>query len=101
MTWVFGFTYFANGAEWVAVIFAILNSFQGFFILLFHVILNEKAKQEFTRHSKSNYRYFKVDKVCICFFCNVNVKCKFGEHAFGIPHNSEQIVSNYSNLFSE
>ena len=60
LTWIFGFTYFADGSEWLAVIFAILNSFQGVFILLFHVILNEKAKQEATRHTKSRYRLVKV-----------------------------------------
>ena len=53
ITWIFGFTYFANGSEWMAVIFAVLNSLQGVFILLFHVGLNDKAKQELVRHLKS------------------------------------------------
>merc|ERR1712029_592903 len=53
ITWILGFTYFANGSEWLAVIFALLNSLQGVFILLFHVVLNDKAKQELLRHLKS------------------------------------------------
>merc|ERR1711862_137384 len=53
ITWILGFTYFANGSEWLAVILALLNSLQGVFILLFHVVLNDKAKQELLRHLKS------------------------------------------------
>lgn len=53
MTWILGFTYFANGSEWMAILFTLLNSLQGVFILLFHVVLNDKAKQELLRHLKS------------------------------------------------
>ena len=80
LTWIFGFTYFAEGSEWLAVLFALLNSFQvgnfnvrktlhithaffgfqGFFILLFHVILNEKAKHETTRQLRYQINYFRV-----------------------------------------
>merc|ERR1719205_533734 len=37
----------------MAILFTLLNSLQGVFILLFHVVLNDKAKQELLRHLKS------------------------------------------------
>ena len=60
MTWILGFTYFANGSEWMAILFTLLNSLQGVFILLFHVVLNDKAKQELLRHLKSTKSEVKV-----------------------------------------
>ena len=61
MTWILGFTYFANGSEWMAILFTLLNSLQGVFILLFHVVLNDKAKQELLRHLKSTKSEVKVN----------------------------------------
>lgn len=60
LTWVSGFTYFAEGTEWLAVVFALLNSLQGFFILLFHVILNEKARKEVRKSLRKTLRRAKV-----------------------------------------
>ncbi|XP_037075403.1 adhesion G protein-coupled receptor L4-like [Pollicipes pollicipes] len=48
-TWLFGFLYFSNGLLFFSVVFALLNSLQGFFIFLFHVVLNEKNRTEATR----------------------------------------------------
>ncbi len=53
ITWIFGFFYIVKGTQWLSIIFTLLNSLQGFFIFLFHVFLNEKAKAEFARHIRS------------------------------------------------
>ncbi|XP_040580537.1 adhesion G protein-coupled receptor L3 isoform X2 [Lepeophtheirus salmonis] len=55
ITWIFGFAYFSEGFAWVAYIFVVLNSLQGVFILIFHVLLNEKARQDTRRFFKKNY----------------------------------------------
>ncbi|XP_059081671.1 adhesion G protein-coupled receptor L2-like isoform X2 [Tigriopus californicus] len=55
LTWICGFFYFANGAEWLSVVFALLNSFQGVFILIFHVILNDKARKDVSSHYQSTF----------------------------------------------
>ena len=51
LTWAFGFTYFANGSQWLAIVFTILNSCQGVWILVFHIILNNKAVKEVSVHT--------------------------------------------------
>ena len=53
ITWIFGFFYIVKGTQWLSIIFTLFNSLQGFFIFLFHVFLNEKAKAEFARHIRS------------------------------------------------
>ena len=50
LTWAFGFTYFADGSQWLAIVFTILNSSQGVWILVFHVLLNKKAVKEVGSH---------------------------------------------------
>ena len=47
--------------------------FQGFFILLFHVILNEKAKQELVRHLKKSKKDVKVIKPRELFQCKLDL----------------------------
>ncbi|CAB4059312.1 unnamed protein product [Lepeophtheirus salmonis] len=44
-----------EGFAWVAYFFVVLNSLQGVFILIFHVLLNEKARQDTRRFFKKNY----------------------------------------------
>ena len=74
ITWIFGFTYFANGSEWMAVLFAMLNSLQGVFILLFHVGLNDKAKQELLRHIKSTKSEVQV-KLLFFYLLYLLIQC--------------------------
>ena len=61
LTWILGFIYFADGAEALAIIFTIANSFQGVAIFVFHVLLHEKAKQEVLRHLHHTIRNIKVN----------------------------------------
>nr|CAH7756708.1 unnamed protein product [Callosobruchus chinensis] len=42
LTWTFGFLYLIQESVAMAYLFAALNSFQGFFIFLFHCLQNEK-----------------------------------------------------------
>ena len=51
LTWAFGFTYFASGSEGLAIVFTLLNSSQGVWILVFHVLLNKKAVKEVSLHT--------------------------------------------------
>ena len=50
LTWAFGFSYWAQGSEGLAIIFTLLNSTQGVWILVFHILLNKKAVKEVDHH---------------------------------------------------
>lgn len=47
ITWVFGFVYAEKSTLFFAYIFIIFNGLQGVFLMIFHVILNEKVRQCF------------------------------------------------------
>ena len=49
-----------QGSEWLAVLFTILNSSQGVWILVFHILLNKKAVKEVTLHGRHMTTRFKV-----------------------------------------
>nr|CAH7756707.1 unnamed protein product [Callosobruchus chinensis] len=51
LTWTFGFLYLIQESVAMAYLFAALNSFQGFFIFLFHCLQNEKYRKFVRRHS--------------------------------------------------
>ncbi|KAF5286236.1 hypothetical protein FQR65_LT02248 [Abscondita terminalis] len=55
LTWTFGFLYLDKESVAMAYIFTAFNSFQGFFIFIFHYVQNEKVRQEYQlfirRHS--------------------------------------------------
>ena len=50
-----------QGSEWLAVLFTILNSSQGVWILVFHILLNKKAVKEVTLHGRHMTTRFKVN----------------------------------------
>ncbi|CAH1982600.1 unnamed protein product [Acanthoscelides obtectus] len=49
LTWTFGFLYLIQESVAMAYLFAALNSFQGFFIFLFHCLQNEKVRKEYRK----------------------------------------------------
>ncbi|KAL1492686.1 hypothetical protein ABEB36_010905 [Hypothenemus hampei] len=49
LTWIFGFFYINQESVAMAYLFATFNSFQGFFIFLFHCVQNEKVRKEYRK----------------------------------------------------
>ncbi|XP_050314725.1 latrophilin Cirl-like isoform X2 [Anthonomus grandis grandis] len=49
LTWIFGFLYINQESVAMAYLFATFNSFQGFFIFLFHCVQNEKVRKEYRK----------------------------------------------------
>ncbi|XP_062891876.1 adhesion G protein-coupled receptor E5-like [Mobula hypostoma] len=45
-TWIFGMFHFNEGTVVMAYIFTVINSFQGFFILILHCVLNKQVRTE-------------------------------------------------------
>ncbi|XP_019754773.2 latrophilin Cirl isoform X3 [Dendroctonus ponderosae] len=49
LTWIFGFLYVNQESVAMAYLFATFNSFQGFFIFVFHCVQNEKVRKEYRK----------------------------------------------------
>ncbi|GJQ78853.1 hypothetical protein Trydic_g8646, partial [Trypoxylus dichotomus] len=49
LTWTFGLLYLNKETVFMAYIFALFNSLQGFFMFLFHCVQNEKVKKEYQK----------------------------------------------------
>ncbi|XP_029639842.1 adhesion G protein-coupled receptor L2 isoform X2 [Octopus sinensis] len=54
LTWIFGLFYVNQETLFMAYIFNILNSLQGFFIFIFHCLLNDKVRKEYKKAIKSS-----------------------------------------------
>ncbi|CAK9303060.1 unnamed protein product [Gordionus sp. m RMFG-2023] len=50
ITWLFGFMFISYKTLLFAYIFCLLNSFQGLFIFIFHIYMNEKTRMAFLRY---------------------------------------------------
>ena len=46
ISWILGVFYVSHGTKFFAYLFTSVNSLQGFFIFIFHCILNEKVRYE-------------------------------------------------------
>uniref|UniRef100_A0A915JBB7 Latrophilin-3 n=1 Tax=Romanomermis culicivorax TaxID=13658 RepID=A0A915JBB7_ROMCU len=49
LTWSFGLFYISSEAKLAAYLFTVLNSLQGVFIFIFHVLLNDKLHKEYRK----------------------------------------------------
>ena len=52
ISWILGILYVSRGTKYFAYLFTTVNSLQGFFIFIFHCILNEKVRYEFDQLQK-------------------------------------------------
>ncbi|CAH1263333.1 ADGRL2 [Branchiostoma lanceolatum] len=56
VTWALGVLYIVRETIFFAYVFAIINSLQGLFILIFHCLLNEKVQDEMRRSMKRSVK---------------------------------------------
>ncbi|CAH1263352.1 ADGRL2 [Branchiostoma lanceolatum] len=56
VTWALGVLYIVKETVFFAYVFAIINSLQGLFILIFHCLLNEKVQDEMRRSIKRSVK---------------------------------------------
>lgn len=74
LTWIFGLFYVNQETIFMAYIFNILNSLQGFFIFIFHCLLNDKVMEyKFFLFSILIFKYINAISIQLSFQLHISV----------------------------